>query len=105
MAQFDTRVQELKYQVLKEVARSYFNDTLLQEFNEIPTRIIPGPKPTMRCCIYKERAIVMERMKMAMGGSKNNKNVIEVIKIACDDCPLGGYEVTNRCRGCIAHRC
>lgn len=105
MAQFDTRVQELKYQVLKEVARSYFNDTLLQEFNEIPTRIIPGPKPTMRCCIYKERAIVMERMKMAMGGSKDNKNVIEVIKIACDDCPLGGYEVTNRCRGCIAHRC
>ena len=32
-------------------------------------------------------------------------NVIEVIDIACDECPVGGYEVTNACRGCLAHRC
>ena len=105
MAKFDTRVQELKYKVLKEIASASFNDTLLQEYNEIPNRIVPGPKPTMRCCIYKERAIVLERMKLALGGNPKINNVIEVIKIACDDCPLGGYEVSNRCRGCIAHRC
>ena len=105
MAKFDTRVQELKYKVLKEIACASFNDTLLEEYNEIPNRIVPGPKPTMRCCIYKERAIVLERMKLALGGNKDINNVIEVIKIACDDCPLGGYEVSNRCRGCIAHRC
>ena len=40
-----------------------------------------------------------------MGGDKNNPNVIEVIEIACDECPVGGYEVTNACRGCLAHRC
>ena len=102
---FDTSVQELKYKVLKEVAKGLFNDTLLDEYNEIPTRISPGPKSTMRCCIYKERAIVLERMKLALGGNKNINNMVEVIKIACDECPLGGYEVTNRCRGCIAHRC
>ena len=102
---FDTSVQELKYKVLKEVSRALFNDTLLEEYNEIPQRISPGPKSTMRCCIYKERAIVLERMKLALGGNKNINNVVEVIKIACDECPLGGYEVTNRCRGCIAHRC
>ncbi len=102
---FDTRVQELKYKVLTEIARSYYNGTLLEDYNSIPNKIVPGPKPTMRCCIYKERAIVLERMKLALGGSKEINNVIEVIKIACDECPLGGYEVTNRCRGCIAHRC
>jgi [FeFe] hydrogenase (group B1/B3) len=102
---FDTSVQELKYKVLKEMSRALFNDTLLEEYNEIPQRISPGPKSTMRCCIYKERAIVLERMKLALGGNKNIDNVVEVIKIACDECPLGGYEVTNRCRGCIAHRC
>ena len=32
-------------------------------------------------------------------------NVIKVIDIACDECPLGGYSVTDACRGCIAHRC
>ena len=102
---FETSVQELKYKVLKEIARGLFNDTLLEEYNEIPQRISPGPKSTMRCCIYKERAIVLERMKLALGGNKNIDNIVEVIKIACDECPLGGYEVTNRCRGCIAHRC
>ena len=102
---FDTKVQELKYKVLKEIAKSYFNGTLLEDYNSIPNKIVPGPKPTMRCCIYKERAIVLERMKLALGGSKEIDNVIEVIKVACDECPLGGYEVTNRCRGCIAHRC
>lgn len=40
-----------------------------------------------------------------MGGNRSNPNVIEVIEIACDDCPAGGYEVTNACRGCLAHRC
>ena len=104
-AVFDTRVQELKYKVLKEIARSYFEGTLLEDYNDIPSKIVPGPKPTMRCCIYKERAIVLERMKLALGGNKNINNVVEVIKVACDECPLGGYEVTNRCRGCIAHRC
>ena len=104
-AVFDTRVQELKYKVLKEIAKSYFNGTLLEDYNSIPSKIVPGPKPTMRCCIYKERAIVLERMKLALGGSKEIDNVVEVIKVACEECPLGGYEVTNRCRGCIAHRC
>ena len=105
MPHFDTRVQELKYRVLKEIAKAVYSGTLLEDYNEIPKRISPGPKSTMRCCIYKERAIVLERMKLALGGNKNIDNVVEVIKIACDECPLGGYEVTNRCRGCIAHRC
>ena len=59
----------------------------------------------MRCCVYKERAILGERVKIAMGGDRDNPNVIEVIDIACDECPLSGYEVTNTCRGCLAHRC
>ena len=59
----------------------------------------------MRSCDYKERAILNERVKIAMGGDPENKNVIEVIDIACDECPMGGYEVTDSCRGCLAHRC
>ncbi|MBR1847452.1 MAG: 4Fe-4S dicluster domain-containing protein [Bacilli bacterium] len=105
MKHFETRVQELKYKVLKEIAKGLFNDTLTEDYPFIPERIVPGPKPTMRCCIYKERAIVFERMKLAMGGHKEVDNVVEVLKVACEECPLGGYEVTNRCRGCIAHRC
>lgn len=102
---FDTKVQYLKYKVLREVARNAWKDTLLENVMDIPKTIIPGTTPTMRCCVYKERAILAERVQLAMGGDKNNPNVIEVIETACDECPMGGYEVTNACRGCLAHRC
>ena len=105
MRKFDTKVQHLKYKVLREVAKEAWNDTLFDNIIDIPKTIVPGNEPTMRCCVYKERAILAERVKIAMGGDKNNPNVIEVIDIACDECPVGGYEVTSACRGCLAHRC
>ena len=105
LRKFDTKVQYLKYKVLREVARQAWNDTLLQNIVEIPKIIVPGKTPTMRCCVYKERAILSERIKIAMGGDRDNPNVIEVIDIACDECSAAGYEVTDSCRGCLAHRC
>ncbi len=105
MKKFETKTQYLKYKVLREVAKNAWDDTLLENINEIPKTIVPGKVPTMRCCVYKERAILAERVTMAMGGHKDNPNVIEVIGIACDDCPAGGYVVTDMCRGCLAHRC
>ncbi len=105
MRKFDTKVQHLKYKVLREVAKQAWNDTLLDNIMEIPKKIVPGKTSTMRCCVYKERAILGDRVKLAMGGDKENPNVIEVIETACDECPMGGYEVTNSCRGCLAHRC
>ena len=102
---FDTKVQYQKYLVLREVARLAFEGTLTEHILDIPKAIIPGNKPTMRCCVYKERAILADQVKIAMGGDKRNPNVIEVIESACDECPMGSYEVTNACRGCLAHRC
>lgn len=105
MRKFDTKVQYLKYQVLREVARHAWQDDLLESVTDIPKTIVPGKASTMRCCVYKERAILGERVKIAMGGDRKNQNVIEVIDIACDECPAGGYTVTDACRGCLAHRC
>lgn len=105
MRKFDTKVQLLKYKVLKQVAKYAWEDTLLESVIDIPKTLVPGKEATMRCCVYKERAILTERVKLAMGGDTNNPNVIEVIDIACDECPVGGYEISQACRGCIAHRC
>lgn len=105
MRKFDTKVQHIKYKVLREVARFAWNGNLLDHVLDIPKIIIPGTTPTMRCCVYKERAILSEQERVAMGGHPENPNVIEVIEVACDECPMGGYEVTNACRGCLAHRC
>ncbi len=105
MRKFDTKVQHLKYKVLREVARKAWQGNLLETVMDIPKIIVPTTTPTMRCCVYKERAILAERVKIAMGGNGENPNVIQVIDIACDECPAAGYEVTASCRGCLAHRC
>lgn len=105
MLLFDTYVQKLKYKVLREVARHAYDGTLQDCYLDIPKLISPGPKSDLRCCIYKERAIVAERVKLAMGGDKSNPNIVETIGIACDECPVSGYRVGPDCRGCIAHRC
>ena len=102
---FDTSVQLLKYNVLKEVVRHAYEGTLDRAYLDIPKTISPGPKAELRCCIYKERAILQERVRMACGGDKSNPNVIEVIDIACDECPANAILVTPACRGCIVHNC
>ena len=105
MPKFDTNVQELKYKVLREVARLAREGRLREGLLNIPETIIPGPQPTMRCCIYKERAIVTQRVQMAMGGHPGHTTQVEVLPIACDECPVSQVTVSDACRGCIAHRC
>lgn len=106
MRHYETRVQELKDSVLTAVARLAWHDRLQSgEIMDIPEQIIPGPEAQMRCCIYKERAIVGSRVKIAMGGDRANPAVVEVIPIACDECPVTEISVGPSCRGCIAHRC
>ena len=104
---FDTDVQQIKHAVLMEVAKLTLEAALTpQNTLAIAEKIIPdGSKPTMRCCIYKERAILNQRVTLALGGNPRNPNVVEVLPIACDECPVDGITVTQACRGCIAHHC
>lgn len=105
MRAFENYVQFIKYSVLKEIIKGKYEDTLQKDLTEIPERIITGPKSQSRCCIYKERAIINERVKMALGGQEDRSNHVQVIDLACDDCPVHKYLVTDACRGCLAHKC
>ena len=102
---FETKIQELKTSVLSEVARLAWEDKAQSAVLDIPEKIIPGPEANLRCCIYKERAIIGSRIKMAMGGDKSNPAVVEVLPIACDECPVTEITVGPSCRGCLATRC
>ena len=103
---FDTKVQETKYNVLREVAvQTWKGNDVFAEFNEIARKVIPKGQPPQTCCIHKDRAVVAERVRLAIGGSRYNNNVVQVIDIACDECPEAGYVITDLCRGCLAHSC
>jgi len=103
MKKFENHVQEIKYSVLKELVKAELKDNLINELLVIPKKIIPGPKSSSRCCIYKERAIINERIKSMLYQYDNE--VIKVIDIACDECPINRFSVTEACRGCLAHHC
>ena len=107
MHRFETKIQELKTSVLTEVARLTWDDKLQNStaLLDIPEKIIPGPQSSLRCCIYKERAIIASRVKLAMGGDKSNPCLVEVLPIACDECPVTEITVGPSCRGCLATRC
>ena len=81
MRNFETDVQLLKYKVLRAVAEHALNEKMDDVYYSVPQEVIPGKKPTMRCCVYKERAIVSERVHNVLGGERGS-NVIQVIDIA-----------------------
>ena len=53
MRKFDTKVQHLKYKVLREVARLAWEDKLLDNLIDIPKIIAPGKTP--RCAAVYTR--------------------------------------------------
>lgn len=105
MRTFENQVQLVKYEVLKEVARLTYEDTLEEKYIRIPNKVDPGPEPRFRCCIHHERAVTKERIKMAMGGTPAIENIVEVLDAACEQCPVSRYKITESCQGCLAHRC
>ena len=106
MKLFDNKVQETKYKVLREVAyQAWQGNNAFAQFNEVANAVIPKDQPPQSCCIYKDRAVVAERIQHALGNGCGNENVVHVIDIACDECPEAGYVVTDLCRGCLAHSC
>lgn len=101
---FETTMQKLKYSVLKEAASIGYNINTETDRDLIAQNIIPGPKPSFRCCIYKERSIIKERLSHALN-ERDDDHIIRVIEAACDQCPMNRFTVTDACRGCIARSC
>ena len=106
---FITDINKIKFEVNTEVARLAFAGELDEKANEIPYKLIPGRTPHYRCCVYREREIIRERVQLAMGRSamsgQMNKNIVQVIEAACEGCPINRFNVTNNCQMCMAKKC
>ncbi|QHQ60426.1 ferredoxin [Anaerocolumna sedimenticola] len=105
----NTNIDTIKQEVLYEVAKLAFKGELDEKKEALPYELIPGPQANFRCCIYKEREIIRQRIRLAEGKSpsagSDNKNVVQVINSACEGCPITRFVVTDNCQKCMGKRC
>lgn len=106
----DMALVGLKHKIMEEVARLAWDDNLNEESEkELIYKIIPGPMASYRCCIYKEREIVKERIRLSRAKSTSDHPdsdaIVQVIGAACQECPLQAYTVTDNCRLCMGKAC
>jgi len=123
-----TQVSDLRKDVFVEVARiAYESDNITDDLEAIPYKLSPDEKPRFRDSVYRERAVSSERTRLALGLSLRPQNkpvhitsgldeatvdemyyeppLMQVIPSACNACEDNVYEVSNLCRGCLAHSC
>ena len=125
----DTTVKVIRREVFTEVARLGFNcnaDTLCSDIEAIPYKLVHD-EHQFRDSIYRSREVVSERVRLAMGLSLRPENhpvhltegveasnisekyyeppLMQVIPSGCMECEEKGYEVSNMCKGCLAHPC
>lgn len=124
-----TSLAQIRRTVFREVARLAYESQSGDYgwVDELPYEIIPGDVATYRESVFLERAIVGERIRLAMGlplqgvdkPAKLSEGVAEaakpetyyqpplinVIKFACNACEENSYKVSDACQGCLAHPC
>lgn len=119
-----SEIVKIKRKIYIELAREVLNNTIEEKIKRIPYKIAQEEDERYRCCVHKERAIIDERIKLALGfdpqlhkeesptdllkkrGEEDCcANVVNVIELACDSCPIDKYKVTDSCRNCVAHKC
>ena len=128
MRGIDTEVRKSRKRIFKEIANLAYNSTnLTDDMEALPYQIVDSVDPDSRDDIYRERAIVRERVRLAMGMSLRPEDapvhvsagveesniaekyyeppLMQVIPSACNKCPENDYRVTDRCMGCTAHPC
>lgn len=120
-------VTDIRRKVFTAVAKLAYEGGDYSRMEELPYRIIPGEVSTYRDSIFLERAIVEERLRLAMGlplrsisehapvsQGVNESAVAEkyydpplinIIKFACNACPDKTFHVTDCCQGCLEHPC
>lgn len=127
MRGIDTQVRKIRRRVFKEVASlAYHSKDLINDVEALPYKIVDYDE-SQYGNVYRERAIVRESIRLAMGLSLRPENMpvhvtqgleetniaekyyepplMQVIPSACNACPENRYDVTDKCMGCVAHPC
>jgi len=128
MRGIETGKSHIRHQVFTEIARmAYESNDYVQTLKELPYTIIPGEIAEYRDSVFTERAVVAERLRLALGMDLKptigyhptaeqldeavvaekyyNPPLVNVIKFACNKCPDNVVTITDACQGCLEHPC
>lgn len=120
-------VTDIRRKVFAEVARLAYEGGDYSRIEELPYKIIPGEVAKYRESIFLERAIIGERLRLAIGLPMRpvdehaplsmgidesaiaekyyDPPLVNIINFACNACPEKHYHVTDCCQGCLANPC
>ena len=109
-----------------EMLKRFFKGELKKTIDHIPIDMNPRDN-SMRCCVYKDRAMTRYRLMALLGMSietmddeykrlteylddaiereKVDSPALTVLSVACSSCEKGSYKITDNCRGCLARPC
>lgn len=121
-------VDDIRRNVFTEVARLAYEGGDMSRVDMIPYKMIQGEVAHHRHDVFLERAIVEERVRLALGmnlepaGAKApvsahiqevvdaddkyfEEPLVNIIPFACNACPPKQIRITDSCQGCISHPC
>ncbi|MCI5839781.1 MAG: 4Fe-4S dicluster domain-containing protein [Peptoniphilaceae bacterium] len=117
-------IRRLAFQHIASIA---YENRPLSDIQKEVFQILPGEEAKYRENIFRERAVMGERLRLTLGLDARtadrtesmiegideidvddrvyNPPLVNVIKIACEACKENTVEVSNLCRACLAHPC
>ena len=120
-------ITDIRKKVFTEVARMAYAGNGYENVDDLPYIIVPGDQPLHRDSVFLERAIVKERVRVAMGLNPRPVHarhlmtegmdqadiaqqyyeppLVSVIPFACHACPTNEYRITESCQNCLAMSC
>ena len=109
---FSHESRQFKFDILVSICKQAFEgDVDEDKVQAYAKNLVSLDGPRYRCCVYKEREVLRQRVRLAMGKmareeiEPNERQIIHVIDAACDGCSIKKIRVTDNCRKCMAKSC
>ena len=119
--------ERTRRQLMIRFIQEFFSGDLEKNIDRIPVEMRPRTEEPVRCCVYKDRAMLKYRLMALMGfgmeeetdesrrlaeylvdakaGHNHTEPVLSVCSVGCHGCVDSHVQVSNSCVGCFARPC
>lgn len=110
---FSNDSRQFKFDILVQLCKQVYETGQVDEkaIRDYGKKLVSMDTPRVRCCVYKEREVLRQRIRLAEGKMANDaaeynpRQIVQVIDAACDGCTIKKIRVTDNCRRCMAKSC